>query len=62
MTATREECMRNAGRTLAATRALSAAMEPRRAAEEAHYAGGPSVDEIEARIRARRAQSAEVAA
>lgn len=39
-----------AARVFALDRALSDRMNPREAAEAAHYAGGPSVDELERRI------------
>lgn len=47
---TRAECIQNAARSFATGRDLMNAMTPRRAAEAAHYAGGPSVDEIERHI------------
>ncbi|HSX68773.1 hypothetical protein [Nocardioides sp.] len=51
---TREECIAAAGRALAEARALCAAMTPREQAEAAYQPGGPSVEEIEDRIRERR--------
>ena len=56
---TERECFRNAARTFATARAVLAETAPRAAAEAAHYAGGPSVDELEQRIRRARAESAE---
>ena len=44
-----------AGRALAGAIARRDALSPRAAAEEAFVPGGPSVEEIEQRIRARRA-------
>jgi len=48
---TREECMARAARAFAVGRDLMMATDPHEAAEEAAYAGGPSVDELERRIR-----------
>ena len=45
------EAIRNAGRVLAEARAIRDSLTPREAAEQAHEPGGPSVDEIEDRIR-----------
>lgn len=52
---TRDECIRAAGAALAEAIAELDEMTPRQAAEAAQRPGGPSVDELEARIRARRA-------
>lgn len=52
---TREECIEAAGRALAVAHERLMALDPRTAAEEAHHVGGPSIDELEARIRALRA-------
>lgn len=51
---TREECIAAAGVALAAAEEHLQALTPRQAAEAAHYPGGPSVDELERRIAARR--------
>lgn len=45
-----EQAVRNAARALYAGAYRSMEMTPREAAEAAHYAGGPSVDELEQRI------------
>lgn len=59
----RDEAIAAAGRALADAIARRDALPPRAAAEEAHVPGGPSIDELEQRIRARRAaQRAPVAA
>ncbi|HVK20442.1 MAG TPA: hypothetical protein VM677_03695 [Actinokineospora sp.] len=50
-TVTREQAITAAGRILALARAERDSLPPRLAAEAAHYAGGPSVDEIERQIR-----------
>jgi len=50
----REECIARAARTLAAGIAMVDTLPTRLAAESAHYAGGPSVDEIEKMIIDRR--------
>ncbi|MGW1679354.1 hypothetical protein [Saccharopolyspora sp. NPDC002376] len=55
---TRAECIAAAGNALARARARRDSLPPRQAAELAHYAGGPSVDEIERQIRAQRGLSA----
>jgi hypothetical protein len=49
-----EQAIRNAGRTLALGRQLIATMTPRQQAEAAYTPTGPSVDELEARIRKQR--------
>lgn len=49
-----ERAIESAARIFATGRDLAARMSPREAAEAAHYAGGPSVDELEARIVERR--------
>lgn len=53
---TREQCIAEAGEVLAAGIARQAARSPREAALAAWEPGGPSVDEIEAEIRAERAE------
>lgn len=58
---TREEAIEAAGRVWAAACARQAALTPREAAQEAYVPGGPSVDELEARIRARREQHTRLA-
>lgn len=50
----RAEAIAKAGQTLATARTVADAMAPRELAEAAHRAGGPSVDELEDRIRVRR--------
>lgn len=52
--ATRQECIAQAGRVLAQARADLAVLSPREQAEAAYTPSGPSVDEIEDRIRVRR--------
>lgn len=59
---TREECLAAAGRVVAAAQERLNSMEPHEAAVAAHRPGGPSVAELEARIRAQRAQVTEDAA
>ncbi|WP_017972486.1 hypothetical protein [Actinopolyspora halophila] len=59
---TRQECIDRAGKILARARARRDSLPPREAAEEAHYPGGPSVDEIEAQIIRQRYGVEEVAA
>lgn len=54
MTKTRDEAIDAAGKTFAAGRRQAAAMTPREQAEAAYTPTGPSVDELEDRIRARR--------
>lgn len=61
MTITREDCIAAAGRALAAGRARRDSLSPRQAAEEAYVPGGPSVEQLEARIRAQRTQTAQAA-
>jgi hypothetical protein len=56
----REQAIAEAGRILAAGCARQAALSPREAAEEAYRPGGPSVDELERRITARRQHYAEL--
>ncbi|MQY04134.1 hypothetical protein [Actinomadura macrotermitis] len=53
---TREQAMENAGRILAEARVHMATLTAREAAEEAFVPGGPSIDELEERIRALRAE------
>jgi len=48
---TRAEAIRAAGAVLARARAERDALPPRQAAELAHYSGGPSIEDIERRIR-----------
>lgn len=50
----RDECVSQAGRVLAQARADLAVLSPREQAEAAYTPSGPSVDEIEDRIRLRR--------
>jgi len=50
----RQQAISAAGRVWAAGCARQAALTPREAAEEAYVPGGPSVDELERRIRRRR--------
>ena len=54
----RDERLAAAGRIWAAGCARQAALSPREAAEEAYVPGGPSVDELERRIAARREAAA----
>lgn len=54
---TRAEAMRNAGRVLAQARARIAAMTPEEAADAAYVPGGPSRDQLAARVRELRAQT-----
>lgn len=49
-----EQACRNAARTIYTSADRSASLPARQVAEEAHYAGGPSVDELERRIIAQR--------
>lgn len=58
---TKDECLESAGQAL--VRGLTRAMsrEPREAAERAYMKGGPSVEEIEAKIHRIRAKAAEKA-
>jgi len=51
---TRDEAIASAGQHLAASLQRLAALTPRQVAEQAHRPGGPSVEELERRIRARR--------
>jgi hypothetical protein len=53
-TAPSAAAIHNAGRTLALGRQLIASMTPRQQAEAAYTPTGPSVDELEARIREER--------
>lgn len=50
----REACVEDARRIFWAGMRESRKLTPRAQAEAAHYAGGPSVDEIERLIRVRR--------
>lgn len=56
-----EEACRNAARTIYTSADRSASLPPRQVAEEAHYAGGPSVDELERQIIADREAARRVA-
>lgn len=58
----RQECIEAAGAALAASVERQNALTPRQAAERAHRPGGPSVAELEARIRAQREQADRTAA
>lgn len=51
---TREECIDAAARVIAESNAICAGMTPREQAEAAWRPTGPSVDELEAEIRADR--------
>ena len=51
---TRDEAITNAARVYSHMRATCAQMTPREQAEAAYAVGGPSVDELEDRIRIRR--------
>jgi hypothetical protein len=53
-----QECLEEAGRRYAAACARQSALSPREAAEEAWRPGGPSLEQIEADIRADRAAAA----
>jgi len=59
---TRDECITAAARVWADTCARQAALTPRQAAIEAYQPGGPSVDELEQRIRTWRAEQLDAAA
>lgn len=61
MTLTREACIAAAGRALAAAHERREALDPRTAAEQAYQPGGPSVDVLEARIRAERVHATQAA-
>ena len=54
---TRADAIRDAARILAETDAQVARMTPDEVARLAYVPGGPSVDELAARIRARRAEA-----
>lgn len=62
MTRTRESCIAEAGAALADALAELDEMPARQAAEAAHRPGGPSVDELERRIRAERTEALDGAA
>lgn len=51
MTGTRESCIEAAGRALAVAEQRLLTADPHEAAVAAHQPGGPSVAELEARIR-----------
>lgn len=51
---TRDDCIRAAGEAFARACSRQAAMSPAEAARAAYQHGGPSVTELERRIRARR--------
>lgn len=53
---TREEALAAAGRAHAAAIVRRDSLDPLQAAREAYEPGGPSVEELEARIRAQRAE------
>lgn len=55
------ECLADAARALQAARARRDALPARQAAEEAYLPGGPSVADLEAQIRAHRAQALKAA-
>lgn len=55
--AARAVAMRNAGRVLAAARARLAVVTPEQAAEQAHVPGGPSREQLAARVRQLRDQT-----
>ncbi|WP_157936905.1 hypothetical protein [Geodermatophilus chilensis] len=57
----RSEALAAAGRAWAAACARQAALSPREAAKEAYVPGGPSVDELEERIRRRRERATPLA-
>lgn len=61
MSRTREESIAAAGRALADAISRRDSLSPHQAALEAYVPGGPSVDELEDRIRRRRAQHAALA-
>ena len=54
----REDAIAAAGRVWASVCARQDSLSPRQAAEEAYRPGGPSVDELERRIAARRQAAA----
>lgn len=54
--ATYEDAVTAAAQILTDVRARMATLTPRQAAVEAYVPGGPSIDELETRIRALRAQ------
>lgn len=54
---TRDECIQAAGRVLARINYLIATRSPRESAEAAWVPGGPSLDELEARIRVLRGEA-----
>lgn len=58
---TRADAIRDAARILAETDAQVARLTPDEVARLAYVPGGPSVEELAARIRARRAQAAGMA-
>ncbi|GAA2298546.1 hypothetical protein GCM10010402_66470 [Actinomadura luteofluorescens] len=53
----RAEAIEGAAQILADVRARLATLSPRQGAEEAYVPGGPTVDELETRIRALRDRS-----
>ncbi len=59
---TREECIQAAGRELARIRWQLATRTPRESAEAAWVPGGPSLDELENRIRVIRGEQGRAAA
>lgn len=59
---TRDEALTAAAACLAEGRRIRDSLPVEEAARRAHRAGGPSIDELERRIRARRARTQAVAA
>lgn len=51
---TREQALRDLGRVIAESAAITSKLTPREAAERAWHPGGPSVDELTELIRADR--------
>lgn len=54
---TRDECIKAAGQEFAHIRYLLATRTPRESAEAAYVPGGPSLDELERRIRVVRGET-----
>lgn len=59
---TRDECVQAAGKVLARINHLIATRTPRESAEAAWCPGGPSLEELEARIRVIRGEQGRAAA
>lgn len=59
---TRDECIQAAGQELTRIKFLLATRTPRESAEAAYVPGGPSLDELEARIRVIRGEQGRAAA